>query len=571
MKLKLSTKLILFGILLLAAALRFYNPQWDQGYHLHPDERAIIMAVEKLEFPKSLEEFFLPTSPWNPNFFAYGSFPFYLLKIAGNAAAIIDPLFAHYGLINIVGRFISAFSDLITIVLLFKIGRKLFTTYVGYLAAFFYAVSVLPMQLSHFYAVDTILTCLILAVLYQLILFYEQPSIRRSLLIGIFFGLALATKVSAIVLVVAIGAALAADFAFIFLKQPHRPKHWLPHIPAFVKHLLTYAFFIGLTTIATFIFFEPYAVIDFQNFWLQTQQQSMMTKSAFTFPYTLQYVGKIPYLYEATNIFFYGLGPLLATFAFLGVIYFTYLSLKTERFAKESILIVFFFVYVLVVGNFAIGFMRYMLPVYPLLALFAAVFTFRLFAYFELHGKMLSIVTFYIAGVMSVWALSFMHIYTKNNTRVDATEWIHSHIPAGKAIAVEHWDDPLPMEGAENYTMITLPLYESDTPSKWQSINQQLQQTDYIVIASNRLSAPLQRLTDCQKLPPDKCYPQTAAYYQKLFSGQLGFQKIAEFTNYPTLPLLNIPINDQGADESFTVYDHPKVMIFQKTAEPPQL
>jgi len=68
----------------------------------------------------------------------------------------------------------------------------------------------------------------------------------------------------------------------------------------------------------------------------------------------------------------------------------------------------------------------------------------------------------------------------------------------------------------------------------------------------------------CAKLPSDRCYQRTAIYYQELFSGKLGFKKVAEFTQYPTIPFLNIEIDDQKADESFTVYDHPKVMIFKK-------
>ncbi|MBI2443099.1 MAG: hypothetical protein HYV40_04310 [Candidatus Levybacteria bacterium] len=91
-----------------------------------------------------------------------------------------------------------------------------------------------------------------------------------------------------------------------------------------------------------------------------------------------------------------------------------------------------------------------------------------------------------------------------------------------------------------------------------------LAQTDYIILSSNRLYTPLQKLTNCDVLPSGRCYPQTAMYYRALFQGLLGFKKVAEFTSFPTIPLLNIPIDDQGADESFTVYDHPKVMIFQK-------
>jgi hypothetical protein len=163
------------------------------------------------------------------------------------------------------------------------------------------------------------------------------------------------------------------------------------------------------------------------------------------------------------------------------------------------------------------------------------------------------------------WPFSFEHIYTQNNTRYTATQWINQHIAAGQTIAIEHWDDGLPLAGQEKYLIQTLALYDPDTPEKWSTVKNQLEQTDYIVIASNRLYTPLQKLTKCVKLPAGRCYPQTTAYYQRLFAGQLGFQKVAEFTDYPTVPLLNLPIDDQSADESFTVYDHPKVMIFKKT------
>ena len=98
-------------------------------------------------------------------------------------------------------------------------------------------------------------------------------------------------------------------------------------------------------------------------------------------------------------------------------------------------------------------------------------------------------------------------------------------------------------------------------------IYQTIHKADYIIVASNRLYAPLQRISkNCQewKVPPERCSHNANRYYEKLFNGELGYKKIAEFENLPTIPLVNIPINDQNADESFTVYDHPKVMIFEK-------
>ena len=235
MHLSLSNKLILIVIILLAAAFRFYNLNWDQGFHLHPDERAIIMTVAKLAFPQSIETFFSINSPWNPHFFAYGSFPFYLVYTVGQLLTAVDPQFATYSLLQIPGRFISAISDLLIVFVLFFLGKKLFNVKTGLLTSFFYAISVLSIQLSHFYAVDTLLTLFILLTLLQLIYFYENPTPTKALLIGVFFGLALATKLSAIVLTVSIGITLVVDFLLLVLKNPHRSHHWFPHLPNFFK------------------------------------------------------------------------------------------------------------------------------------------------------------------------------------------------------------------------------------------------------------------------------------------------------------------------------------------------
>jgi len=85
---------------------------------------------------------------------------------------------------------------------------------------------------------------------------------------------------------------------------------------------------------------------------------------------------------------------------------------------------------------------------------------------------------------------------------------------------------------------------------------------DYLVLSSNRLWGSIGRL-------PQK-YPVSAKFYQNLLAGKLNFEKIAEFTSCPCFPpgkfnLFCFP--DQSADESFTVYDHPKVMIFKRSAK----
>jgi hypothetical protein len=403
-----------------------------------------------------------------------------------------------------------------------------------------------------------------------LLLLYEKPSMFKALLAGVLFGLALATKASAIVIAISVIAIMFIDFVGIFIHHTNKPSVYLPHLKTALKNTCTYGLILAAAALAVFIVGEPYALIDNKTYWEQTLYQSMMTKDAFVFPYTLQYVGKVRYLYELQNIFLYGMGPVIAALCFLGTGYAMVISFQKKHrhlFTKLIPLFIFFISYFWVVGGFAIGFMRYMLPVYPLLCLFGAMLLYALFVRIKHKTTNRTLPYMFLLVLFAfflLWPLSFEHIYTQNNTRYTATQWINQNIPAGKTIAIEHWDDGLPLAGQEKYPVQTLALYEPDTPEKWSTINSQLNQTDYIIIASNRLYTPLQKLTRCDKLPPTRCYPLTTAYYQRLFSGQLGFQKVAEFTDYPTVPIMNLPLNDQGADESFTVYDHPKVMIFKK-------
>jgi len=159
----------------------------------------------------------------------------------------------------------------------------------------------------------------------------------------------------------------------------------------------------------------------------------------------------------------------------------------------------------------------------------------------------------------------FVNIYSEIHTRVSATNWILKNIPEGKTLAVEHWDDRLPIRSSEKYNFEELTLYDQpDDSYKWTILNDKLAKSDYIIIASNRLYVPLTKLNDCNKYK--SCYRKTAKYYKELFAGNLGFKKIAEFTDYPKLQIDNFKfeIKDDLADESFTVYDHPKIMIFKK-------
>jgi len=152
----------------------------------------------------------------------------------------------------------------------------------------------------------------------------------------------------------------------------------------------------------------------------------------------------------------------------------------------------------------------------------------------------------------------------------------------GSAISNEtdiDWNLPFRLDGYDGFNGIyrgdlNLQVYWNDDANKLARYESYLDQTDTIFIPTAHQYMQTTRL-------PER-YPLTSAYYRQLlgcpadkdviwcyrvaepglFKGNLGFDLVATFESYPTIgPLV---INDQNSEESFTFYDHPKVLIFRK-------
>ncbi|HEX7395319.1 MAG TPA: DUF2298 domain-containing protein [Anaerolineaceae bacterium] len=146
------------------------------------------------------------------------------------------------------------------------------------------------------------------------------------------------------------------------------------------------------------------------------------------------------------------------------------------------------------------------------------------------------------------------------------------------------WDDGLPlrMNGYDGFSglyqqNLNFEMYWDDNAEKLKRFEDTLNQADYIFITSNRQWGSITRVQER--------YPLSTAYYRDLlgcpaqqsiiwcysvatpgmFNGALGFDLVKTFQSDPSLG--QIQINDQFAEEAFTVYDHPKVLIFKKSAD----
>ncbi|MCL4339383.1 hypothetical protein M1271_06890 [Patescibacteria group bacterium] len=637
-----SYKLLIIVILFLAAFFRFYGINWDNNQHLHPDERFLTMVGNAILWPQDLFEYFNTSqSPLNPHnrgfgFFVYGTFPLFLTKFVADILSKSD-----YNNLTIVGRQLSAGFDLGTVLLVFLIARGLISrskllkptsfkfSLLGkeysiksldlfpLLSMLFYAVSALPIQLSHYFAVDTYLTfftALTFFLLIKIVLhisIYDYKVFIFSSLLGISLGLAAASKITALIILPIIG------LCYIFLLLKERK----------LLHIFTCGFIFSLSLYISFRITQPYAFISgnvlnplpnpklIENW---KQLRSFDDPNAW-FPPGVQWITTRPYIFPIKNFVFWGMGlPIglltLTAFLWYNLIFFNKLKnwRKSIRSASSGLILkkievskslqcdcdflffaaLFFVDYVfLYQGAQFVKAMRYFILIYPFITVVTALFTTKIFSAlhdkYKLSARILSLLTFAFIILILIYPFSFVSIYARNNSRIDASNWIYQNIPPGSVVSSEHWDDGLPLSLDNKssglfYKTVEFPLYNPDSLEKWKDMTQRLQEVNYIFLSSNRLYGSIMTV-------PSR-YPITNRYYTDLFNGTLGFEKIAEFTSRPNLPLpfirlcltppfsrygivayksQNCPLSgisfvDDYADESFTVYDHPKVIIFKK-------
>lgn len=590
--------LLLGSILAVAAYFRWTGLDWDSGYLFHPDERQILLVISNLHLPANLLEIFTPASSLNPKFFAYGSFPIYLLRALAPFSpptSIVGP-WADEQLTRwvLLGRWLSGLFDLGTIVLTYALGKQIYNVRVGLLAAACVAVTVLHIQLSHFYAVDTLLTFFTLATLYCAFRVAAETissektnneassknrNFRWLVLTGICFGLAMATKITA--------APLAFPIVYvcyrITLRAPFRfsRAHLLEISRAGRRPLLQ---IVGIALIV-FVATQPYVLIDWYTFGRDVIRETFVARGWLDYPYTRQYVGTLPFVYQVTQGAVWGMGLPLGLSAWAGGVWFFVQWWKTRAW-RDAFLVSFVLLYALTIGLQYTKYLRYLLPLLPLLYIMAASALGQLFS---ARGKVYAVLVSLVLVSALLYAFAFIQIYSQEHPWLTASRWIYQNVPLGKTLLVEQWDDALPTlirdghgdrRGSE-YTQIALPVYDEDNAEKRAKFVDELSHADVVVLASQRLYGSIGRLSSR--------YPMTNRYYEKLFNGELGFVPVITTRNDPHLgnfvvrdnPFAGLPFNvsqvnslldEKGrqiwswgfADESYSVYDHPQPILFQK-------
>jgi hypothetical protein len=547
--------------------------------------------------------------------YPYGSLPVYLTRAAGWLFDSFTPTDSlrkgyfindYYG-VTVMGRHLSTVFDLITVLLVFLIARRLYSRGTALIAAALVAFAVTHIQLAHFSTVDTFLTTFMMGALYFSVVLMQRATWWAAAGVGACIGLAVASKVSvgpfALVVVAAVvlralyrkrTRRLGAEFGDpIGVKPASAAEREL----SFVRHLargIPLLLISGLFALLAFAVTEPYvlwsfdyaqlsqgginAVLNSNTWWRRILYEADIHAGKNDgVPYTRQYVGTVPLLFHLQNMVFWGLSPLPGLITVVGFAVGIWHAIRRKP--AELLLMAGALPYFATIVTLEAKWMRYMLPLVPIFCILGAAFLVRgviwernrrlrqqprmvgarrpLMA--PVLNNVFAIMTAMAVGGAFLWAVAFMNIYSQEHSRIQASRWMFANIPEEARLSTEVWDDTLPLGvrgvPGKKYNHIAYGLYDDNPPEiEFNYIKGLLRDTDYIIEASNRLYGSIPRL-------PWR-YPVQTRFYELLFEEKLGFIRV--HTQLETPELLGIRFDDQMADESFTVYDHPRVDIFKK-------
>jgi len=506
--------ILLLLVLALAGYLRLTGVNWGELQHQHPDELFLTGVLGSLQAHKCADVtipaevcppeqrqwmgigdyFNSKTSTLNPYnrgyaFFVYGNLPMTMVRIAAEATNNME-----YGALKIIGRQVSALTDLFTIMLLYIIVSRMYGRRVALLAALFSSLAVMQIQQSHFFTTDLFVNLFAFLAIYFAVAIVDRKEMRKeqnreqrletgdssnlqspvsnspianlqllitnpllllSIGFGFAYGMALASKVNIYPLAILLPGAFILRY-FINKKESDAQdtagdgghgKVYADYWTLVVVCLIAG----GIASFISFRIFQPYAfdgLMPSQQWIANIKEQRLQATGESDREWNLQWARR-SHLYSFTNLTLWGLGLPLGILAWAGFLYMGWRILKGEW--RHALLWGWTAAYFLWQSLQFNPTMRYQLPIYPLLAMMAAWFVFE-----AARASTSRIVKYAInfAGILAVvlttaWAFAFLSIYVRYEPRIAASRWIYQNVPGPINVQIQKLGDaannqPLP-------------------------------------------------------------------------------------------------------------------------------
>lgn len=407
-----------------------------------PDERGLVETAVR----------FGMTGDFNPHRFDWPNLFFYLLFIIYLIAFSVYKLIwgiqwfqfwqvplSDFGSMQIyLARWVTVLLGIGNVYVLYRLSKELYGKQIGLVAAALLALTYLHVRDSHFGTTDVPVTCFFfLAVLFatRIIL---QPFKINYLLSGLFIGLAAGMKYNAGIVIISL---LTSHFLLVFTRSVSAP----------LRHQYSYNLILSIIIAGiVFLITTPYAILDYPKF---VSDFIAQTKHLRQGHHNVD-LG-LGLIYHLKFTLYYGLGLPYLVVAGLGILWAVW-----KRTAADYVLLIQAVFYYIWIGSGKTVFVRYMVPLVPLLAIFTARIVVEGVMMVPFRNIKTRNIMIFIVAVMvisgSVWNIyHFDYLLLQKDTRTLAKEWINNHIPVGTKIAMEPWHGK-PQVDHSRYRLIML-------------------------------------------------------------------------------------------------------------------
>lgn len=413
-----------------AAALRF----WALGHGLpllrgRPDELEVIQGTTTF-----------PTGDFNPRFFVYPNFYFYLvfgwIELLLVAQGWFHPV-AEYARrltedvpsLILYGRSLSAAVGTASVLIAYAIGRRLSGRSVGLIAAALLAANFLHIRDSHALKPDIILGIAMLISLWLLGRHRERGDRRHEIQAGIAVGLTMAIKYNGIFLLLP---------AYIEDVRASTRSGWRRLWPSATLWRV-----IGVAAV-TFLLACPYMWLDFGRTtftsWFlavtvfSTRPQAAATAGSWLYA-PVHFVATRAFGYHWSVSLWHGFGA-VATILLIPAL----VHAATRRHSPMRRMSVMFVVlYYLVISSAPVHLVRYFTALVPVLTMLLADFVGAVANRWHAAAARATVATAMVVALVAeplASAIAHDRIASRPDTRVLAAEWIREHLPANGVAVV---------------------------------------------------------------------------------------------------------------------------------------
>jgi len=495
----LASTLILWGF-------TWSLPSYYQDKSFQADENAAVWAVKQIHLPYHI----------SPRWFPWGTALFYqvyFVKLIFKVGGLSQPSDSW---IIVMGRLVVFVSALGAITSIFLLGRKLFDTWTGQLAAIILAVLPGFVINGHYFKTDVPMTFWMLTTMLIAYKLMDSGNSAYLFLLGLLVGYTASVKYSGgLMFFVGLVAIAMASRKF------HKPFSWV-----------SYFLCVGLG----FAFGEPAAL------WPGNWGEII---KALRWVGGLNRVG-IPYYVArpaAWIDYFLNVMPFAMTLpmlvvASLALSWVVGVCVLKRRKWEHLLIVTFLVVYYPLLATDNARLVRYTVPLLPFAALLVASFV-RSLRDRRLVGKIAVIGVSALAAYAFLFSVSYVRVFAETDPRIQASRWVEEHILRGRPV-------PEIATGYLNLPQLNLLGYET-VLIHYNISDLQNTQSPYLIASEFSTSAYSQALD---------YYPQQKSFFQFVTE---NFSEVVRFENSQELLFINSKRGSKLPDD--WLHPNPRITI----------